>query len=177
MNYWAYWGYSEPPFQDVQDQRFFYPTEKHEAVLAELMDFITSRRGIATVTGEIGIGKTMLISAYMQRLPQTIHPVVVDRPSDKPMALTMGIACTLGIDIKEGSPLDLNLLTDALKAAAQQGKYFVMFLDNAHLLTDRHLEEVCFFVPDGILKPRPTSPAHRAGGAPGSGRETRRPCQ
>ncbi len=144
MNYWTYLGFSEAPFQDVPDQRFFYLTKKHEEALAELIDFITNRRGIALVTGEIGIGKTMLISALVQRLPQTFQPILLDRPSDEPMALTMEIAGAIGINIKEGILLDLNRLTDTLKAAAQQGKFFVVLLDNAHLLTDRHLEEVCF---------------------------------
>jgi hypothetical protein len=86
----------------------------------------------------------MLISAQVQRLPQTFQPILLDRPSDEPMALTMGITRAIGIDIKEGSLLDLNRFTDALTACAQEGKFFVVLLDNAHLLTDRHLEEVCF---------------------------------
>ena len=144
MNYWTHLGFSEPPFQDVQDQRFLYLTQKHEEVLTELIDFITSRRGLALVTGEIGIGKTMLTSALVQRLPQTFQPILLDRPSDEPMALMVGITNAIGINLKEGNLLDLNRLTDALNAAAQQGKFFVVLLDNAHLLTDRHLEEVCF---------------------------------
>jgi type II secretory pathway predicted ATPase ExeA len=144
MNYWTYWGFSEAPFQDVRDQRFFYPAQEHGEVLAELIDFITSRRGIAWVPGETGIGKTMLISALVQRLPQTIQPILLDRPLDEPMALTMGITSALGINTDEGRLLDLNRLTDALNAAARQGKFFVVLLDNAHLLTDRHLKEVCF---------------------------------
>jgi type II secretory pathway predicted ATPase ExeA len=145
VNCCTYFRFSEPPFQDIPDQRFLYLSKKHEEVLAELIDFITSRRGIALVTGEIGIGKTMLISALVQRLPQNFRPILLDRPSDEPMALIMGITSEIGINIKEGSLLDLNLFTDTLKAAAQEGKFSVVLLDNAHLLTDRHLGEVCFF--------------------------------
>ena len=136
--------FSELPFQDDPGERFLYLSKKHEEVLAELSDFITSRRGVALVTGEIGIGKTMLIHALVKRLPQNFHSILLDRPLDEPMALIMGITRGIGINIKEGNLLDLNLFTDALRAAAQEGKFSVLLLDNANLLTDRQLEEVCF---------------------------------
>ena len=144
MTFCTHFRFSEPPFRDDPDRRFLYLSKKHEEVLAELLDFISSRRGIALVTGEIGIGKTMLIRALVQRLPQNFHPVLLDMPLDEPMALIMGITSGIGISIKEGNLLDLNLFTDTLRAAAQEGKFSVLLLDNAHLLTDRHLEEVCF---------------------------------
>lgn len=140
----TYFRFSELPFQDDPGRRFLYLSKKHEEVLAELIDFITSRRGVALVTGEIGIGKTMLIHALVKRLPQNFHPILLDRSLDEPMALIMGITRGIGINIKEGNLLDLNLFTDALRAAAQEGKFSVLLLDNAHLLTDRQLEEVCF---------------------------------
>jgi general secretion pathway protein A len=144
MTWCTYFRFSEPPFQYDPGRRFLYLSKKHEEVLAELIDFITSRRGIALVTGEIGIGKTMLVRALVQRLPQNFHPILLDRPLDEPMALIMGITSGIGINIKEGNLLNLNIFTDALRAAAQEGKFSVLLLDNAHLLTDRHLEEVCF---------------------------------
>lgn len=142
MNYNTHFGFSEPPFQDVPDQRFLFLTEKHEELLAELVDFISTRQGVAAVIGDDGIGKTMLVAALMQRLPQSFHPILIIRPAADPMALMVEIARAMGITIVEENLVNLTPLADAVYAAAREGKFFVVLLDDAHLLTDRHLEEI-----------------------------------
>ena len=142
MNQSSYFGFSESPFQDVPDQKFWFLTSATETILAELADFIKTYQGLALVNGGGGIGKTMLIAALGQRLPQSIHPIVITRPANEPCALIVNIARALNIDILEENLVDLTLLADEVRTAAKQGKFFVVIIDDAQLLTDRHLDEI-----------------------------------
>jgi type II secretory pathway predicted ATPase ExeA len=142
MNQNSYFGFSESPFQDVPDQKFWFLTSAAATILTELAEFIKTYEGLALVSGGEGIGKTMLIAALVQRLPQSIHPIVISRPATEPFALIVNIAKALNIDIIEENLVDLTPLADAVHTAAQQGKFFVVIIDDAELLTDRHLDEI-----------------------------------
>jgi len=142
MNQNSYFGFSEFPFQDVPDQKFCFLTSATATILAKLADFINTRQGLALVSGDEGMGKTMLIAALVQRLPQSIHPIVISRPATEPFALIVDIARALKIDIIEENVLDPASLADTVRRAAQQGEFFVAIIDDAQLLTDRHLDEI-----------------------------------
>jgi type II secretory pathway predicted ATPase ExeA len=142
MNQRSYFNFSESPFQDVPDQKSLFITRANETVLAELVDFINTRQGLAMVIGDAGTGKTTLVSALVQRLPQSIRPFVITRPAAEPISLIVDIARAMDINIKEENLVDLTLLADAVHAFARQGKFFAVIIDDAHLLTDRHLDEI-----------------------------------
>lgn len=142
MNYNSFFGFSDSPFLDVPDPRFLYLSQDHERLLTELVEFSRARRGIAVVSGEEGVGKTMLVQALTQRLPQPLQPLVLARPEAEPLAIALMIGQALGIDLRQRNVVNLNPLTAAIQTSAQQGVFFVLVLDDAHLLTDPHLEEI-----------------------------------
>lgn len=142
INYNKFFGFSELPFQAELDQKFLFLTSQHEALLADLVDFVSTRQGVALLEGDSGVGKTVLAHALMQRIPQNFNPLIISRPAADPMALMVSIAQAMAIDIKEGNLVHLNRLEDAVQAAARQGKFYLVWLDGAHELTDQHLEEV-----------------------------------
>jgi type II secretory pathway predicted ATPase ExeA len=142
MNYNNFFGFSDSPFVDVPDQRFLFLSQQYELFLAELSEFITSRQGIAVISGDDGVGKTMLAHALMQRLPQSFHPLIISRPTAESLAISLMIGQSLGIDLRERNLVTLTPLTEAIQAAAEQSKYLLVFLDDAHTLLDQHLEEI-----------------------------------
>ena len=142
MNYNGFFGFSESPFPDVPDQRFFFLSKQHEALLEELADFVRARQGIAVVSGDEGVGKTMLVQALIQRLPASFQPLIISKPSLEPLAITLIIAGALDITLRETNLVKLTPFSDAVQSLAQQGKYLLVVLDDAHVLTDQHLEEI-----------------------------------
>ncbi len=142
MNYNSFFGFSDSPFLDVPDLRFFYLTKDHEALLAELAGFVSARRGLAVVSGEDGVGKTMLAQALIQRLPPGCQALALARPEAEPLAIPLLIGQILGINLRERNVVNLTPLTEAVQTAARQGVHFVVLLDDAHLLTAQHLEEI-----------------------------------
>ena len=142
MKQHSHFGFSESPFQDIPDQNFFFLTKAIDKLLTELVDFITTHKGLAIVSGDEGIGKTMLVSELVKRLPQDIYPLVITRPATEPAALMVNIAKAMNINILEENLVDFTPLADAVHLSAHQGKFFVVIIDDAHLLTDRHLDEI-----------------------------------
>jgi type II secretory pathway predicted ATPase ExeA len=142
MNYDSFFGFSESPFLDIPDLKFLFLTRQHEEALAELTEFVTARQGIAVVSGDDGAGKTMLMQALIQRLPQSFQPLILTRPAAEPLAIPLMMAQSLGINLEERSLVNLTPLADAIRTAAQQQQYLLLIMEDAHLLTDQNLEEI-----------------------------------
>jgi len=142
MNYNSFFGFSDSPFLDDLDQRFLFLSKQFEQYLSELTDFVSHGQGLAVISGEEGVGKTMLIQALLQELPPSSQPVSVTGPTSEPLAITHMLAQSLGLTLRHQNLANLSPLAEALHSAAQQGKYYLLILDDAHLLTDQHLEEV-----------------------------------
>jgi type II secretory pathway predicted ATPase ExeA len=124
-------------------QKSPFLAKRHEALLTDLVNFIIARQGIALIEGESGVGKTVLAHALVQRIPKNFQFLVISGPpAGDPLALTVSIAQAMGINIRDKNLVHLNRLTDMVLAAAERGKFYVVLLDDAHDLTDQHLEEI-----------------------------------
>jgi general secretion pathway protein A len=142
MNYNSFFGFSDSPFLDVPDLRFLFLSKQHEQALAELTEFVTARQGVAVVSGDDGVGKTMLVQALLQRLPQSFQPLVFTKPAAEPLAITLMMAQSLGLNLGERTLVNLTPLAEAVQDAAQQQQYHVLVMEDAHTLTDQNLEEI-----------------------------------
>jgi len=67
MSYYELWGLNEEPFSTSPDPRFFYLTERHRYALNKIEIGIRLRKGLTTILGPIGSGKTTLSRALLQR--------------------------------------------------------------------------------------------------------------
>ena len=68
--YAKFFGFSEKPFELTPDPKFLYLTPGHREVLAAIIYGIRERRGIITVVGEAGTGKTTLLNAVLDQLDE-----------------------------------------------------------------------------------------------------------
>ena len=66
--YLNYFGFKEHPFNVTPDPKFLYFGEAYQDALAYLVYGIRMRKGFVVLTGEIGIGKTTIINALLERL-------------------------------------------------------------------------------------------------------------
>jgi len=62
MLYLKYYGLKENPFQDTVDPTFFWLGEAQSESIAILMFGIEKTNGITLLTGDIGVGKTLLVT-------------------------------------------------------------------------------------------------------------------
>src|SRR5713226_3759707 len=68
--YKGFFGLKENPFNVSPDPRYLFLTEQIEETLSSLMYGIQTRKGIITLTGEVGTGKTTLVNRVLDWLRQ-----------------------------------------------------------------------------------------------------------
>src|SRR6516164_5224994 len=68
--YKSFYGLKENPFNVNPDPRFLFMTKEIEEALAGLMYGIQTRKGIITLTGEVGTGKTTLVNRLLTWLQE-----------------------------------------------------------------------------------------------------------
>ncbi|MDD3579450.1 MAG: AAA family ATPase [Desulfobacca sp.] len=138
-----YFGFSNSPFENNLDQRFLFLSEDHQEVLAALLYFVKERKGLAIVCGDVGTGKTMLVNSFLNRLPDSVQSILISNPMASYLDLLHFIAAAIGIVDKKENVLELlDQIKEVLIADRQQGKDYILIVDEAHLFPDASLEEV-----------------------------------
>jgi type II secretory pathway predicted ATPase ExeA/LysM repeat protein len=141
--YNSYFGFTEAPFENKLDQKFLFLGEDHGEVLAALLYFIQESKGFAVVSGDVGTGKSMLINCFLDRIPESVHPIVILNPNVAYHELIHYIGKELRLSEIKNNILEL---TDDIKQALindkKQGKIYVLVVDEAHLLPNSSLEDI-----------------------------------
>jgi type II secretory pathway predicted ATPase ExeA len=140
----SHFGFSVSPFENNLDQRFLFLSDDHQEVLAAILYFVETEKGLAMLCGDFGTGKTMLINSLVSRLPATVQLIILSNPNMNAHDLLYYLAKKLGINTT-GKENFLELIDDvkiALMEARCQDKQFVLVIDEAHLLSDKTLEEI-----------------------------------
>jgi type II secretory pathway predicted ATPase ExeA len=68
QTYETFYGLQEKPFSLAADPKFLYHSAAHDEVAQQLLTAIRQRDGLSLVTGELGMGKTLLCRAVTDQL-------------------------------------------------------------------------------------------------------------
>ncbi|MGA8832249.1 MAG: AAA family ATPase, partial [Desulfomonilaceae bacterium] len=142
--YNTYFSFARSPFDNTLDQRFLFLSEINQEVLAALRNFVESKNGFAIVCGDVGTGKTMLINSLLEKLPESIQPIIMLTPYITSLDILTHIAKALKIKItRNESVLQLTeKVKKAFTSAKLSEKSFILIVDEAHLLSDQALTEI-----------------------------------
>jgi len=141
--YQAYFGLSRLPFENNPDPTFLYLSKDHNEVLAALIYFIMEQKGFALVCGDVGTGKSMLVNAMLDELPEAVEPIPIFSPRVEYHEILGYLAEKLGLKHPEGNILlVIEQVRRALLESAGHGKRYVLIIDEAHLLSDTGLEDI-----------------------------------
>lgn len=99
--YRQFYGLSHEPFNLNPDPKFLYLSQTHYNAFSSMMSGIKERKGIILITGEPGVGKTLLIYAILKDLTDKVKTAFIFNPA-------MGFQ-----NILEKILLDLNIPVDA----------------------------------------------------------------
>ena len=66
--YESFFGLNEKPFNLTPDPGYFYLSESHREALAGLIYGVRERAGLITVTGPVGVGKTMILASFLDQI-------------------------------------------------------------------------------------------------------------
>ncbi|HUE85525.1 MAG TPA: AAA family ATPase [Vicinamibacterales bacterium] len=118
--YESFFGLAERPFSLTSDPRYFFKSRSHGRAVETLTFVLRSRERFLAVTGDLGVGKTMLCRTVIDQLRRRGPVSYVSNPLLAPDAFSRLLLEDLGV----ASLADLA----ALPAAA------VLIVDEAHTL-------------------------------------------
>ena len=139
-----YFGFSDPPFAG-NDARFLFLGHPYTEILESLFELIVGQEGFIVICGSDGAGKTTLVNGFLKKLPASVQAIVVSNPSVNSSGMMYEIGTALQMTHREDEYFDLNEFERALVEADLKGKYIILVVDNAHLLSDHDLEVIWLF--------------------------------
>jgi len=141
--YEEFFGLREQPFGMTPDPRFLYLSEGHQEALARLVYGVKGRKGFVEITGDVGVGKTILSRALLKRLDKETKVSFVTNTHLLPSELLLLILNDLGVKTEETSKGRLLLqLKQVLQEQLVRGANVVVVVDEAQNLDFDLLEEL-----------------------------------
>jgi general secretion pathway protein A len=136
--YEAYWGLTEPPFDNSPNPKFLYLSPEHEEALVRMIYAVRQRKGCAMLTGEYGCGKTTLSRALIQRLEAERYEVsLLNNPGWNALEFLSEILYELGAPTEEKTrPELIHRLNEVFFRNYREGRDTVIIVDEAQLIAD-----------------------------------------
>lgn len=142
--YLDFYQLREKPFPISSGLQFFFPSSSHKEALKVLAHEVSQRKGLMTVLGDFGLGKTTLIQAFLKEASQgnvKIIPLLNSNLSFEELLLFL--CRELGLSAEtEGQPGLLYQLLRGLSNAYEAGINVVLLIDEAHNMPEDTLESL-----------------------------------
>lgn len=141
--YKAFFNLKENPFNVTSDSSFFFSSHSHTEAFSHLTFGIEQRKGIMTITGEVGTGKTTLCRTLMNRLDSHIKTALILNPKFSETELLQIILHDLGVVEKFKNKFSLiRALNEFLLSESSCGHNIVLIIDEAQNLKPNQLENI-----------------------------------
>lgn len=140
--YKAHFGLRELPFGITPDTSFFFACSNYQEALNTLLIAARNGEGFIKITGEVGVGKTLLCRKFMSTLDSGFVTAYVPNPLLEPRTLMLALADEL--EIPQQKDVDQHQLLKAINhrllVLAREGKRVVLCLDEAQAMPIETLE-------------------------------------
>ena len=142
--YESFYGLTSKPFQLNPDPKFYFASKQHRRATAYLEYGMHQNEGFIVVTGEVGAGKTTIVSGMLENLDQdkvvAAHLVSTQLDADDTLRL---VGAAFGIRTKDVEKSDVLMSLEAfLISMTGKGKRCLLIVDEAQNLTARAVEEL-----------------------------------
>lgn len=140
--YKAHFGLRELPFGITPDTSFFFACTNYQEALNTLLVATKNGEGFIKITGEVGVGKTLLCRKFMATLDKSFVTAYIPNPFLEPRTLMLALADEL--EIPQDKDVDQHLLLKSINhrllVLAREGKHVVLCLDEAQAMPIETLE-------------------------------------
>ncbi len=141
--YLKYYHIEKKPFQLTVDPAFLWMSDKHKEALAVLTYGLLDNKGFIMLTGDVGIGKTTLVNAFINNLgPETLFANITN-PGLKLKEFFNILGMTFNFGNKfSGKDEFLIAFKAFLEGCHRDGKRVLLIIDEAQRLSGDIMEEI-----------------------------------
>ena len=142
--YQKFYNLTKEPFHITPDPRFLYLSESHKQALASMIYGIEKRKGFVAITGGVGVGKTTIVRAYLEKARAAdLKVIYVFQANITFKDLVKTIYREFGLELATDNLVDMvNGLHLALIELYRQGKTVVIIIDEAQNVPMETLENL-----------------------------------
>lgn len=146
-DYWKHYHLSSDPFASDNPEIRPYISERWQQQLELLLHLSTMSNTILVLTGVLGVGKTLLLREFIAALKRESGVCEVRADSNiTPTVLLQIMASNFGIHYQDLSDQELKVAIETvLHSMSQQGKRYLLAVDNAHKLPEATQELILQF--------------------------------
>ena len=131
------------PFRLTADTRYFFMGEGHARASAYLNYILHVRDGIGVVTGEAGVGKSMILEHVLAETKEELTIARIQQTQLTTTEFLLAICIELGIEPPNTHKATLiDLLHRHIRYQHFSGKELLLVIDEAHLLKNEVMEEL-----------------------------------
>jgi general secretion pathway protein A len=150
--YREFYGLGSEPFSLNPDPKFLYLARSHYEAFSSMMSGIKERKGIIVITGEPGVGKTLLIYALLKDLTNQVRTAFIFNPALGLQGLLENILLELDIPV-DGRGKNINSLLNRFRKYLQERvareETVAVVIDEAQSLDKGVLESLLRFAASG----------------------------
>jgi general secretion pathway protein A len=141
--YEDFYGFKELPFNVTPDPRFLYRSASHRDALAYITYGVFQRKGFIAVTGEVGVGKTTVVGAFIDLFQPSLEVAFVFSTKFVFDQLLYLICRDFGLEVEGKNKAQMLLaLNDFLMEQNRKNRNSVLIIDEAQNLSPDVLEEL-----------------------------------
>jgi len=141
--YEEFYRFKELPFNVTPDPRFLYRSESHRDALAYITYGIFQKKGFIAVTGEVGVGKTTVVNAFIDLFQPSLEVAFVFT-TKFPFDQLLYLVCNdFGLEVEDMNKAQMLLaLNRFLISQYEKNRNTVLIIDEAQNLSPDVLEEL-----------------------------------
>ena len=141
--YEEYYGFKELPFNVTPDPRFLYRSASHRDALAYITYGIFQKKGFIAVTGEVGVGKTTVVNAFIDLFQPSLEVAFIFS-TKFPFDQLLYLVCNdFGLEVEgQNKAQMLMTLNRFLIEQYENNRNTVLIIDEAQNLSPDVLEEL-----------------------------------
>jgi len=138
------YGLTRPPFANIPDPSFLYPSVQHQRATSILKYALMARAGFCVITGDIGAGKTTLVRSVLKDLNMPVCAGLVSNTQCESFdELLRWILLAYDLDYRNKDKVEMyDQFVQFLVAQFQKGEPVTLIIDEAQNLSLELLEQL-----------------------------------
>lgn len=141
--YLDFYGLKEKPFTLSPNPKYLFYSRRHKEAMSQIIYAVTQKDGYMVLSGEVGTGKTTLINALLNFLPEEFIVAKIYHTVLSPKGLIQNICKEFSIEFAYQTMAELVFkLHEYLEMSYYADKKPLLILDEAQNLTGDILEEI-----------------------------------